>query len=85
MNVIIVTTWVTLQTIVSDVKTGICHAESQTKVGKIISEILNDTQTTEQIPDTEMIMLLSAELISQNCTNVFGFTDRESVISISFK
>ena len=33
---------------------------------KFILELLNDTQTTEQILDTEMIMLLSAELISQN-------------------
>ena len=67
LNVIIVTTWVTLQTIVSDVRTGIFHADSQTKVGEIILEILNDIKTTEQIPDTEMIMFLSIELISQNC------------------
>ena len=36
LNVIIVTTRVTLQTTVSDVRTGIFHADSQIKVGKII-------------------------------------------------
>ena len=80
LNVIIVTAWVTLQTIVSDIRTGIFHADSQTKVGKIISEILNNIQTTEQIPDTEMIMLLSAELISQNhqCIQIYrqGISDK---------
>ena len=60
LNVIIVTTWVTLQTTVSDVRTGIFHTDSKIKVGEIISEILKDTQTTEQIPDTEMITCYSA-------------------------
>ena len=67
LNVIIVTSWVTLQTIVSDIRTGIFHADSQTKVGEIILGILNDVKTPEQILDTEMIMFLSIELISQNC------------------
>ena len=58
LNVIIVTTWVTLQTTVSDIRTGIFLTENQIKVGEIISEILNDTQITEQILDTEMIMSL---------------------------
>ena len=50
------------------------------KVGEIISEILNDTQTTEQIPDTEMIMFHSVELISQNhqCIQIYrqGISDK---------
>ena len=66
LNVIIVTTWVTQQTIVSDVRIGIFHADSQTKVGEIILEILNNIQTTEQIPDIELLMFLSIELISQS-------------------
>ena len=66
LNVIIAIAWVTLQTIVSDVGTGIFHVYSQTKVGEIISEILNNIKTTEQIPDTEMIIFLSIDLISQN-------------------
>ena len=73
VNVIIVITWVTLQTTVSDVRIGIFLTDNQTKVGEIISEILNDTQTTEQIPDIEMIMFLSTELISQNhqCIQIY--------------
>ena len=67
LNVIIVTTWVTLQTTVSDVRTGIFLEDNQIKVGEIILEILHDTQTTELIPDIKMTMLLSVELISQNC------------------
>ena len=65
--------WVTLQTIVSDIRTGIFHADSKTKVGEIILEILNDIQTTEQIPDTEMIIFLSIDLISQNgqCIQIY--------------
>ena len=66
LNVIIVTTWVTLQTIVSDVRIRIIHADSQTKVGETILEILNDIQTTEQIPDIELLMFPSVELISQS-------------------
>ena len=64
LNVIIVTVWVTLQTIISDVRTGIFHSDSQPKVAEIISEILSNIKTTDQIPDTEMMMFLSVELIS---------------------
>ena len=67
LNVIIVTAWVTLQTIASDVRTEVFLEDNQIKVGEIILEIPNDTQTTELILDTEMTMLLSAELISQSC------------------
>ena len=67
LNVIIVTAWVTQQTIVSDVRIRISHADNQTKVGKTILEILNDIQITEQIPDIELLMFLSIELTSQNC------------------
>ena len=67
LNVIIVTAWVTQQTIVLDVRIRISHADNQTKVGETILEILNDIQTTEQIPDIEMLMFPSIELTSQNC------------------
>ena len=67
LNVIIVTTWITLQTIASDVRTEIFLEDNQIKVGEITLEILNDTQTTELILDIEMTMLLSTKLISQNC------------------
>ena len=80
LNVIIVTAWVTQQTIVSDVRIGIFHADSQTKVGEIILEILNDIQTTEQIPDIELLMLPSIELISQShqCIQIYrqGINDK---------
>ena len=66
MNVTIVTAEVTLQTIASDIRTGIFPKDNQIKVGEIISEILNDIQTTELRQDIEMIMLHSAELISLN-------------------
>ena len=62
LNVIIVTTWVTLQTIASDVRTEIILEDNQIKVGEIILEIPNDTQTTELILDIEITML-----IFQNC------------------
>ena len=59
LNVIIVTTWVTLQTIVSDVKIETFLEDSPTKVGEIISEILDGIQTTEMILETEMTILFS--------------------------
>ena len=67
LNVIIVTAWVTQQIIVSDVRIRISHADNQTKVGETISEILNNIQTTDQIPDIELLMSHSIELTSQNC------------------
>ena len=67
LNVIIVTTWVTLQTIASDIRTEISPEDNQIKVGEIISEILNNIQTTELRQDIEIIMLHSTEVISQNC------------------
>ena len=79
LNVIIVTAWVTLQTIVSDVRTEIFLEDNQIKVGEIILEIPNDTQTTELILDIEMTMLLSTELISQNCQCIQIY--RQGIIS----
>ena len=43
LNVIIVTIWVILQTIVSDVRTEIFLEDNQIKVAEIILEIPNDT------------------------------------------
>ena len=81
LNVIIVTTWVTLQTIASDVRTEIFLEDNQIKVGEIISVIPNDTQTTKLILDIEITMLLSAELISRShlCIRIYN---RESSIGI---
>ena len=42
LNVIIVTAWVTLQTIASDVRTEIFLEDNQIKVGEIILEIPNE-------------------------------------------
>ena len=73
LNVIIVTAWVTQQTIVSDVRIRIFHADNQTKVGETILEILNDIQTTEQIPDIELLMFPSVGLTFQNnqCIQIY--------------
>ena len=79
LNVIIVTAWVTLQTIASDVRTEIFLEDNQINVGEIILEIPNNTQTTEMILDTEMPMLLSAELISQNHLCIWIY--RQGIIS----
>ena len=43
LNVIIVTIWVILQTIASDVRTEIFLEDNKIKVGEIILEIPNDT------------------------------------------
>ena len=43
LNVIIVTAWVTLQTIASDFRTEIFLEDNLIKVGEITLEILNDT------------------------------------------
>ena len=43
LNVIVVTTWVILQTIASDVRTEIFLEDNLIKVGEISLEILNDT------------------------------------------
>ena len=67
VDVIIVIIWVILQTIASDVRTEILLEDNKIKVGKIILEIPNNTQTKELMLDIEMTMLVSAELISQNC------------------
>ena len=59
LNVNIVTAWFTQQTIVSDVKIEMSHIDNLIKVGKIITEILiNDIQTTGQILDTGLPILL---------------------------
>ena len=65
LNVIIFNVWVTLQTIVSDIRIETFLEDSPTKVGEIISEILDGIQTTEMILETEMTMVHSTELISQ--------------------
>ena len=59
LSVTIVTTWVIQQTIVSDVRIEILHADNLTKVEEIITEILKDIQTTGQILDTGLLILLS--------------------------
>ena len=80
LNVIIVTAWVTQQTIVSDVRIRIFHADNPTKVGETILEILNDIQITERIPDIGLPMFPSAELIFQNhqCIQIYreGINDK---------
>ena len=57
------------------------HVDNLIKVGETITEILKDIQTTDQILDIEQLILLSVELIFR-ATNVFRFTDRESMISV---
>ena len=59
LNVIIVTAWVTQQTTVFDIKIEMSHIGNLIKVGKIITEILKDIQTTGQILDTGLPILLS--------------------------
>ena len=59
LSVTIVTTWVIQQTIVSDVKIEIPHVDKLTKAEEIITEILKDIQTTGQILDTGLPILLS--------------------------
>ena len=73
LNVIIVATWITLQTIVSDIRKETFLEDSPTKVGEIISEILDSIQTTEMILETEMTMVVIAELISQipQCIQIY--------------
>ena len=66
LNVIIVTTWVTQQIIVSDVRIKMSHVDNLIKVGETITEILKDIQTTDQILDIEQLILLSIELIFQS-------------------
>ena len=89
LNVIIVIIWVTQQTTVSDVRIGIFLADNKIKVGEIILEILKNTQTTEQIPDIEMIMLLSTELMSQNhqCIWIYrqGISNKHHSVVPTFK
>ena len=65
LNVIIATKWVTLQTIVSDIRIETFLEDNLIKVGEIISEILDGTQITELILETEMTMVVSTELIPQ--------------------
>ena len=80
LNIIIVTIWVTLQTIASNIRTEIFLEDNKIKVGEIILEIPNNTQTTELMLDIEMTMLVSAELISQNrlCIQIYrqGISNR---------
>ena len=88
-NVIIVTVWVTLQTIASDVRTEIFLEDNKVKVGKIILEIPNNTQTTELMLDIKMTMLVSAELISQShlCIQIYrqGITNRHQFADSHFQ
>ena len=60
LSVIIVTAWVIQQTIVFDIRIEILHADNLTKVEEITTEILKDIQTTGQILDTGLPILLSA-------------------------
>ena len=59
LSVTIVTAWVIQQTIVSDVRIEMLHVDNLTKVEEIITEILKDIQTTGQILDTGLPILLS--------------------------
>ena len=55
LNVTIVTAWVTLQIIVSDVRIGIIREDSQIRIKEVITETLKDIliiQTTNQTLDT---------------------------------
>ena len=61
LNVIIVTTWVIQQIIVSDVRIKMFHVDNPIKVGETIIEILKDIQTTDQILDIDQLTLLSVE------------------------
>ena len=77
LNVIIVTIWDTQQIIFSDTRIRIFHVDNQTKVGETILQILKDTQTTEQIPDTEQLMFLSIELTFQK--EVFQIQSEDTI------
>ena len=62
LSVTIVTTWVILQTIVSNVRIEIFHIDNLIRVEGITTEILKDIQTiqtTGQILDTGLPILLS--------------------------
>ena len=62
LSVTIVTTWVILQTIVSDVRIEIFHVDNLIRVEGITPEILKDIQTIQtigQILDTGLPILLS--------------------------
>ena len=62
LSVTIVTAWVILQTIVSDIRIEIFHVDNLIRVEGIIPEILKDIQTIQtigQILDTEHPILLS--------------------------
>ena len=61
LNVIIVITWVLQQTIVFDVRIKMFHIDNPIKVGKTITEISKDIQTTDQILDIEQQTLFSIE------------------------
>ena len=55
LNVTIVTAWVTLQIIVSDVRIEIIREDNPIRIKEVITETLKDTpiiQTTDQILDT---------------------------------
>ena len=53
LNVIIVIAWVIQQIIVFDVRIKMFHIDNPIKVGKTITEILKNIQTTDQILDIE--------------------------------
>ena len=80
LNVIIVIAWVTQQIIVSDVRIRMSHIDNLIKVGEIITEILKDIQTTDQILDIEQLTLLSVESISHShqCIQIYrqGINDK---------
>ena len=52
LNVTIVTTWVTQQTIVSDIRIEMLHVDNLTKAEEAITEILKGIQITGQTLDT---------------------------------
>ena len=61
-NVTIATKWVTLQTIVSDVRTEMSHVDNLIRLKEVITETSRDTliiQTTGQILDTEILTHLN--------------------------
>ena len=59
LSITIVNTWVIQQTIVFDVRIEMPHIDNLTKIEEIITEILKDIQTTGQILDTGLPILLS--------------------------
>ena len=80
MNVTIVTTWVTQQKIVSDVRIEMLHVDNLTKVEETITDILKDLQITGQTLDTGHLTLLHVGKIFQShqCIQIYrqGISDK---------